>query len=124
MTMRKQYFQDDLAKAVEAFKANKLSSRQASKLYGVPRATIIDYSKKEEVKMERVGPGTVLTAEEEEVLVLWLLSCLKRGFPRQDENLLQEVQKILIADGRDNPFTDNKPRKFSNCFVTLAMAAP
>ena len=117
MTMRRQYFQDDLAKAVEAFKANKLSSRQASKLYGVPRATIIDYSKNEEVKMERVGPG-------KEEVVLWLLSCLKRGFPRQDENLLQEVQKILIADGRDNPFTDNKPRKFSNCFVTLAMAAP
>ena len=116
MTMRRQYFQDDLAKAVEAFKANKLSSRQASKLYGVPRATIIDYSKKEEVKMERVGPGTGLTAEEE-VLVLWLLSCLKRGFPRQDENLLQEVQKILIADGCDNPFTDNKPCKFFNCFA-------
>ena len=68
--------------------------------------------------MQRVGAASVLTKEEEDFLVQWLRSCLDRGFPRQDSNLVNEVQKILNADGRENPFTDNKP---GNIIVKLTL---
>ena len=51
--------------------------------------------------MQKVGLASVLTKEEEDFLVRWLRSCL-------DCNLINEVQKILNADGRDNQFTDKK----------------
>ena len=105
------YTEEDLFKAVEAVKEKAMSTREAAKCFGIPKSTITDYCKKNVTKLERIGASTVLTPAEEDVLVLWLQSCLKRGFPRQDENLLNEVQKILIEDERDNPFKDSKPGK-------------
>ena len=107
---RRNYSQEDLTNAVEAIQ-NGLSFRKAVEQFGVPKTTLMDYSKRETTDMKRIGPPTVLTQEEEDILVHWLKTCTDRGFPRQEENLVREVQKILDADGRDNPFIDNKPGK-------------
>ena len=61
------------------------------------------------IEKGRKGPQTILTSEEEESLVVWLESRMRRGFPGPDQSLLEEVQKIVKADGRPNPFKDDKP---------------
>ena len=50
-----------------------------------------------------------LGAEEEECLGEWILECAKRGCPRTAEHLMDEVQRIMVEDGRENPFVNNKP---------------
>ena len=95
-----------------------LSFRKAVKKYGIPKTTLVDYCKRGTSVLQKIGHTMYLTKEEEDFLVEWLRSCLDRGFPRQDENLLKEVQKILKADGRNNPFEDKKP---GNIIVKLAL---
>ena len=45
-----------------------------------------------------------MTDDEENVLVAFIDTAQKRGFPRPDTAILDEVQKILKEDGRKNPF--------------------
>ena len=64
------------------------------------------------------GPKTVLTTEEEETLVLWLEMTMRAGFPRPDASLLDEVQKIILADGRPHSFVNGRPgRKWLRLFL-------
>ena len=103
MTTRRKYSQEDLTLAVDEIRDG-LSFRKAVKKYGIPKTTLVDYCKRGTSVMQKIGPASFLTKEEEDFLVSWLSSCLDRGFPRQDENLIKEVQKILKADGRKTPF--------------------
>ncbi|KAJ8941790.1 hypothetical protein NQ314_010278 [Rhamnusium bicolor] len=51
-----------------------------------------------------MGPNTVLTKEEEDVLVKWLMDLAKCGFPQRKQDLLNAVETIVTAEGRRTPF--------------------
>ena len=103
------YTDAELLEAVRCINEGRMSIREAAKTLSIPKTTLS--RKKDDVIIEkgRKGPQTILTSEEEESLVVLLESCMRRGFPRPDQSLLEEVQKILKADGRPNPFKDDKP---------------
>ena len=94
------YTDADLLEAVRCINEGRMSIREAAKTLSIPKTTLS--RKKDDVIIEkgRKGPQTILTSEEEESLVVWLESCMRRGFPRPHQSLLEEVQKILKADGR------------------------
>ena len=58
-----------------------------------------------------LGPKPVLSSEEETRLADWAIQMAKIGYGRTKQELLDTVQKILNADGRPNPFTNNRPGK-------------
>merc|ERR1712105_87618 len=107
-----------MGEAVSKIKSGLLSTRAASKIYNIPRATLIKKKKLAIVEKAKFGPKTVLTEAEEHVFVDWLDLLCKIGFPRPDQALLKEVQKIITDDERDNPFVNDKPgRKWLELFL-------
>ena len=66
------YSEEDLIKAVDAVKFGNLSLWKASKIYNIPQATLFKKKNAVFVEIERKGPCTVLTADEEEGLVLYI----------------------------------------------------
>ena len=45
--VRRKYNQDDLVKAVDAVREKKMSLRVAAKCFSIPKSTLTDYSKKD-----------------------------------------------------------------------------
>ncbi|XP_059058131.1 uncharacterized protein LOC131851625 [Achroia grisella] len=58
-----------------------------------------------------MGPQTVLSKAEEDILVKWLVAMSEKHFPVNRELLMESVQKIIVEQGRPSPFTNNKPGK-------------
>ncbi|KAG8180855.1 hypothetical protein JTE90_023007 [Oedothorax gibbosus] len=86
--------------------------RAASRKFGVPRGTLQDriHGRVSEGP-RKMGPDAVLTLAEEKKLVQWIKDLVKCGFPRKVEDLLNTVQKIILDDGRKNPFKNGRPGK-------------
>ena len=63
------------------------------------------------VDIKKQGVKPILHPEEETLLVSYLVEADKRGFPRNSESLLDQVQKIILKDGRETPFTNGRPGK-------------
>jgi len=85
-----------------------MSIRKAAKVWSVPRTTLNDL-KLGNYKQSRPGPCTVLTTDEENMLVEWLIEMSRRALPVSRDCLLDSIQAVLIGDPRANPFTDNRP---------------
>ena len=101
------YSQQDLELAVQAHQDG-LSLRECQQLFSVPRDTIRRKAKEEFPTIQRPGVKPALGAEEEEYLGEWISECARRGFPRTAEHLMDEVQRIMVEDKRQNPFVKNK----------------
>ena len=84
---------------------------EAQKATGVPKTTIYNYSKSSVITKKRKGRDTVLTTEEELCLVEWCKKLSKVGFPVTDEELIDQVRKLLTKDGRENPFVNSRPTR-------------
>lgn len=109
---RRQYAPEQMALAIEAVRENKMSKKQASKIFGVPRTTLLD-KLSGRVPEGPVSPGTrpTLTEAEEKTLVNYILLMADVGYPLTRKELLLEVKKILDLDGRKTAFRDNLPGK-------------
>ncbi|VEN54906.1 unnamed protein product [Callosobruchus maculatus] len=105
------YSENDLFRAVHSIKSGEISLNYASKLYGIPKSTLSNKLNKK-VPMERkMGPTTILTKEEEEELVIWILNKAKLGFPLSGEDVKDSIQNVLKQCPRPNPFKDDRPGK-------------
>jgi len=58
-----------------------------------------------------MGPNTILSFNEEDKIVKWILAKAKVGFPVHPENIKDSIQKILKSFPRKNPFNDDRPGK-------------
>lgn len=95
--------------AVHAVQSKAMSLRAASKHYGIPSSTLHD---KVHGKTPMSRPSkTVLTTAEEQKLVDWVLHMARIGYGRTRQEVLDTVKRIIDADNRPNPFTDNRPGK-------------
>lgn len=83
----------------------------AAKRFRVPRVTLYNKVSGKSPLECAMGPQTVLTKLEEDILVKWLIVMSKKHFPVNTELLMESVQKIIVGQGRPNPFTNNKPGK-------------
>ncbi|CAH2090565.1 unnamed protein product [Euphydryas editha] len=103
----KKYTEEDILKAIEEVQ-NGMPKKAAATKFGVPRATIQFRLSSLFVK-SKPGPNTVLTEDEEKVLVDWIITCCKKGFPRRKVDIMLSVEQFLNKNPRQNCFINNKP---------------
>lgn len=117
MACKRNYTSDQMAKAIEAVEEG-MPTATAAKKFGVPRVTLYYKTSGKSPKVCRFGPATVLSDDEEKILVQWLLSTACLQYPVTKELLLDSVEQILKQMKRANPFTDGRPgRKWYTSFL-------
>ena len=102
---RGNYTEEKLRAAVKAVDEDGISYGDAAKLFNIPKPTIHKYSKETIVMKPVPGRAPVLTPDEEGALEKWCLDLAELGFPRTDQDLLNQVEKIIKADGRETTFS-------------------
>lgn len=114
---RLKYSLETLKEAIGAVQEG-MPFKTASKKYNIPRATLQDKVKGRTQMEKKSGPETILTREEESLLVQWLFEISKCGFPATKNQMLDSVQLLLKELGRTNTFTDGRPgRKWYELFL-------
>ncbi|KAF9802935.1 hypothetical protein SFRURICE_015532 [Spodoptera frugiperda] len=108
---RKDYTTEQMAKAIEEVRKGEKISVAATR-YGVPRITLHNKITGKSPVDCNLGPATVLSHEEENILVRWVCFMAAKHFPVTKEQLLDSVQKIISEKKLDScPFTNNRPGK-------------
>ncbi|XP_025161698.1 uncharacterized protein LOC112590140 isoform X1 [Harpegnathos saltator] len=102
------YSQSDVEKAVDAVRLG-MSLRTASKTFGVPKSTVYSKVKNIHSMNATLGPASILTPDEEDLLVKWIFHSSDKGFPVTKDQLLDSVKILILELKRDNPFTNNRP---------------
>lgn len=112
-----QYSEQDLQNALLAVE-NGMSFYKASQIYNIPKTTLL-YKKSGKTPMaRRMGPETILSEEEENLIVKWIFYVGDRGFPVSKDYLLDSVQVLVKKSKRPNPFSNNRPgRKWYEAFL-------
>lgn len=104
---RTKYRQEDMERAINAVKEKRMGAREAAKHYEVPRTTLQDRLTQKSKNL--LGRPTVLTAEEESIIVERLLIMGRWGFPLNRHDLAHLIKAYLDRVGRSTRFTDNLP---------------
>ena len=99
---RRGYEEEDLEEAVRAVKEG-LSVRKAAEQFGVPRQTILDHVHDDEI-FKNIGRPTVLTEEEETLLMEYIDLMAKWGFPFSGHDLRCFVKSYLDKKGATTAF--------------------
>lgn len=110
MAPKKNYTPEQMGRAIDAVKRGETVG-VASLKYGVPRITLRNKVTGKSPTVCAMGPATILTAQEENILVKCLFALADRHFPISREQLLDSVQQIIINSNRTTPFTNNRPGK-------------
>lgn len=109
---RMNYSNEQMQNAIVAVKSG-MSCSEASKKYEVPRVTLL-YKVQGKFKDKKCGCESYLNSEEERLLVNWIGTMGKAGFPVTKNQLLDSVQR-LVKDlkvknpEREFPFAGNRP---------------
>lgn len=90
---------------------NGMSVEKAALTFHVPRATLARKIKGTVPEGRTMGPATILTKQEEDLLEKWLLGLCRKGFPVVKRMLLDSVKKTLDLAQRPSPFNNNLPRR-------------
>lgn len=109
---------ETLQKAIEDVKSGRSSANKASKVFGIPKGTLIKKLHSNEPLNLKMGPSSVLTPKEESKLEEWILGKAKLGFPMHPEEVKDAVEKIIRDLGRETPFINYRPgRKWMDLFL-------
>ena len=93
----KSYEPQVLHEAVDAVKSQKMSIRKASKHFGVTKSTLGDKVKGKTSVVKT--PQTLLTPDEEDKFVKWLLNMAEVGFGQSVEDIRLKAKAILELRG-------------------------
>ena len=107
MAKRRNWKVEDLEKALCEVEEGKLSGRAAAAKYLIPHSTLNDHLKNPS-RQTRCGPPPVLSAEEEERLVKWIIDMSEIGYGQCRQQVCLMVKKILDHNKRPNPFRIGK----------------
>lgn len=92
--MRKRWTDTELQSALAAVRSGQ-SVSSVSKESGIPKTTLL-YKHNGKLPMGKsVGPGSILSSEEKNVLVRWILHLSSRGFPVTKSLLLWNVAYLI-----------------------------
>lgn len=104
------YTQETLNKAVEEIRAKTISVRDAHRKYNISLGTLSRKSR--EKNMNKFGRPTVLSSEEENLIVEGLFVAAEWGFPLTTQDLQDVVASYLEQAGRqESRFKQNRPGK-------------
>lgn len=111
MAPNKNYTKEQMANAINDVNKG-VSVGVAASRYDVPRITLRNKVTGKSPVDCRFGPATILSQDEENVLVQWLFKMSDSHFPVTKDHLLDSVQKIITEKKLDScPFKDNRPGK-------------
>lgn len=120
-----QYTQDQLIAAVDLIEGKTLSIKKASKMLGVPRATLFDKLNGRTPLEVKSRPAPVLTPAEETRLATYISNMADVGYPLTKSEILHQVKSIMDIDKRPNPFNKNLPgREWFGNFLTRNPNSP
>jgi len=90
-----------------------MSTSKASQVYQIPRTTLRNKCsrKSPELSIGHSGINSVLGEETETILVQWILSCARMGFPVGREGLLTSIKQLVDEANIKTPFAHNRPGK-------------
>lgn len=100
---------ENINAAIKAIQVDGMSQKSAAKKFGVARSTLQFRLKNIDKQYISCGPPTVLTTNEEKMLVKWLVESCMKGFPRRREDLQNSVKLFLDEQERKSPFKNNLP---------------
>lgn len=95
---------DDLVRAIKDVAEGRLSVRGAAEKYQIPKSTIHDHISLKVKEASRHGPAPILTKEEENELVQWIIKMSDIGYGQCKQQVCRMVKKLLDQNGRSNPF--------------------
>lgn len=90
-----------------------MSTSKASQMCHVPRTKLRNKcsGKSPELSIGHSATISVLGEEMGTMLVRWILSCVKMGYPVGREGLLSSVKKLVDETNIKTPFVQNRPGK-------------
>ncbi|CAG9840855.1 unnamed protein product [Diabrotica balteata] len=101
-------FRKVMDNAIQAVR-NGMSPFKAHKTLNVPRTTLLDKLHGRSLQGRKIGAETILTGEEENILVKWMMTIAEQGFPATKLQLIDSVQILIKNLKRENPFKDGRP---------------
>lgn len=101
------YRNENLQKAIRAIKLQKLSIREASERYGVPRSTISD--KLRNIHGKKHGGQAILSELEEAKIAEAIATCAEWGFPFTELDIRKLVQHYFNRKEVTTRFKNNMP---------------
>lgn len=104
---QKKYKEEDIALALAAVEGG-ISKKRASVQFGVPRSTL-QFRMSAKFTKVRHGPTTVLTTDEETLLVRWILESQRKGFPKRKDDIQASVKIFLDKTNKKTIFKNNLP---------------
>lgn len=111
------YSIEDMKNALDTVRRG-VSVASASRQFNIPRITLLYKSKGKYDVNARMGPDTILSSDEEQLLVQWLLNIAAAGFPATKLQLLDSVEMLIKKLKRPNTFKNNRPgRKWFKSFM-------
>lgn len=111
MAPTKNYTPEQMTRAVEAVRSQGVSVRSAAKNFNVPRITLHNKLSGKSPLICSMGPSSMLTQTEEDLLVKWIIAMGERRFPITKDHLFDSIQQIITQQNRQTPFTGNRPGK-------------
>lgn len=85
-----------IIEALNSIEAGTYSYREAAEHYDIPKSTIWTKYHSKVPLTKRKGPASILTVEEENRIVEWLMYSGKKGFPISKSQLLDHIQKFVV----------------------------
>lgn len=109
------YSEESMANALSDVR-NGMSYRAASKKHCIPRITLMRKHKRNLPAKTKMGPATAFSEEQENMLVHWIITMAKAGFPVSKETLLFSVKKLATEFSVKFGGKTNPGRKWYNLF--------
>ena len=103
---------------------NGMSVSKASELYGIPRTTLNDHNLGKSKSGVKPGAPSLLSTEEEEDLVKFLLTSADIGYGRTRKEVLDIVSRLLARKGVERVVTNGWWNKFLCRHPLLASQTP
>lgn len=110
MPPKLKYSEEQMSLALNAVKQG-MPVATAAKTFKVPRTTLLDKKTGRTPINRKMGPPSVLSLLEEEILVNWIFLMTQKHQPVTKEQVLDSVQLIIKQEKRKSPFTDGRPGK-------------
>lgn len=87
------YSQENLSKALQEVRAKTMSANKASKTYGIPKGTLMNKLHLGTDVICKMGPKSILSEDEEEVVKKYIFDMAKIGYPlNKEEGFAKKVR--------------------------------
>lgn len=114
---KKCYDKEQMKLALAKVRSGAMNKSEASRVYGIPRTTLLDRLAGRVDDECRSGPPTALPKEDEARLAAHVVGMANAGFPYTRKSLMLMVKQLLDEEGRRvTVFKDNMPGDYQSVF--------